>query len=353
MITIATPSGTVRAVPSEADATGSVRYSLTGAARGTVHVTATSSPARWDQFDAVRASLGSASAVRELPAEPLVRIRGRAYQGSTVRVLAHSADVPWGWQGPVSLVDTDDRPAPEQASQTLTAILRACAADYAARSDFARLQLAARRHDTPQLLQWLDAMISYAEQAQARYLEEAEAHRVQAAHSLAAWWTLARWFTARPHPVLALLLAPDRESLAHRAEYLPKWAEVSRGAADEEGRRLTLFRSEYEGLARPAAAPENRDRPYFVVGQWKGGSDVDIWHVEEAPADPGERADLCDEYREDADNAFGSVEIVYAASPEAAGPPGGARDQRAHPPRAYPPVGPYGRSPPGRPCPRP
>ncbi|MCX4617979.1 hypothetical protein ABT255_17215 [Streptomyces mirabilis] len=39
-------------------------------------------------------------------------------------------------------------------------------------------------------------------------------------------------------------------------------------------------------MARPAAAPENRDRPYFVAGQWKGGGDVDIWHVEEAPADP-------------------------------------------------------------------
>ncbi|MEU0820586.1 hypothetical protein [Streptomyces mirabilis] len=279
MITIATPSGTVRAVPSEADATGSVRYSLTGAAAGTVHVTATSSPARWDQFDAVRASLGSASAVRELPVEPLVRIRGRAYQGSTVRVLAHSADVPWGWQGPVFLVDTDDRPAPEQASQTLTAVLRACASNYAARSDFARLQLAARRHDTPQLLKWLDAMISYAEQVQARYLEETEAHRVQAARSLAAWWTLGRWFTARPHPVLALLLAPDRESLAHRAEYLPKWAEISRGAAEDEGRRLTLFRSEYEGLARPTAAPENRDRrtSWSVSGRAAATSTSGTW----------------------------------------------------------------------------
>ncbi|GGN96459.1 hypothetical protein GCM10011579_097950 [Streptomyces albiflavescens] len=168
MIAIATPSGTARAVPSEADATGSVRYSLTDAASGTVHITATNSPARWDQFDAVRASLGSASAVRGLPTEPLVPIRGRAYQGSRVRVLAHSADLPWGCQEPVSLVDTDDRPAPPQASQTLTAILRACAGDYAARSDFARLQRAARRHDTPQLLKWLDAMTSYAEQARAR-----------------------------------------------------------------------------------------------------------------------------------------------------------------------------------------
>ncbi|PBC92361.1 hypothetical protein BX281_0008 [Streptomyces sp. Ag82_O1-15] len=85
-----------------------------------------------------------------------------------------------------------------------------------------------------------------------------------------------------------------------------------------------------------------------MVGQWTGGGDVDIWHVEEAPADPGERADLCDEYREDADNAFGSVEIVYAAKPGSrsrAGPPGGARDQRAHPPRPHPPVGRYDRSP--------
>ncbi|NUK21645.1 hypothetical protein [Streptomyces lunaelactis] len=317
MITIATPPGTVRAVPSEADAAGAVRYNLTGAATGTVHVTATSSPARWDQFDAVRASLGSACAVRELPAEPLVRIRGRAYQGSTVRVLAHSAGVPWGWLER-DLTDTDDRPAPPQASKTLTTILRACAGHYAARSDFARLQHAARRHDAPQLLKWLDAMISHAERAQARWLDEAETHRVQAARSMAAWWTLARWFTARPHPVLALLLVPDRESLAHRAEYLPKWAEISAGAAEDEGRRLTLFRSEYEGLARPTAAPEKRDHPYFVIGQWKGGGDVDIWHVEEAPADPGERADLYDEYREDADNAFGSVEIVYATSPEAA-----------------------------------
>ncbi|SNX88665.1 hypothetical protein SAMN06272735_9155 [Streptomyces sp. TLI_55] len=316
MITIATPSGTVRAVSAEADATGAVRYHLTGAATGTVHVTATSSPARWDQFDAVRATLGSASA-REWPAEPLVRIRGRAYWGTTVRVLARSADVPWGWLAG-DLKDTADRPAPLQASQTLTAILRACASHYAARSDFPSLQHTARRHDTPQLLTWLDAMITHSERAQARWLQEAETYRVQATRTLAAWWTLARWFTAYPHPVLALLLASGRESLAHRAEYLPKWAEISTRAAEDEGRRLALFRSEREGLARPAAAPDSSDRPYFVVGQWKGGGDVDIWHVEEAPSDPGERADLCEQYTVDADDAFSSVEIVYAASPQAA-----------------------------------
>ncbi|MFJ6901963.1 hypothetical protein [Streptomyces hokutonensis] len=69
---------------------------------------------------------------------------------------------------------------------------------------------------------------------------------------------------------------------------------------------------------RPAAAPQDQERVYFVIGQWRGGGDVDIWHVEEAPADPGERSDRCDEHREAADDAFGSVEIVYATSPEAA-----------------------------------
>ncbi|MER5602362.1 hypothetical protein ABT085_35520, partial [Streptomyces sp. NPDC002265] len=215
-------------------------------------------------------------------------------------------------------VDTDDRPAPEPARQTLTAILRACAGDYAARNDFPSLQHAARRHDTPQLLKWLDAMISHAEQEQARRLEEAEAHRVQAARTLTAWWTLARWFTARPHPVLALLLAPGRESLAHRAEYLPKWAEISTRAAAEEGQRLALLRSEYEGLARPTAVAEGPQRAYFVVGQWTGGGDVDIWHVEQAPANPGEWADVYAQYSEDAEEAFGSVNVVYAASPQAA-----------------------------------
>ncbi|MFF0795161.1 hypothetical protein [Streptomyces spiralis] len=71
-------------------------------------------------------------------------------------------------------------------------------------------------------------------------------------------------------------------------------------------------------MTRPAPAPESRDRPYFVVGQWTGGGDVDIWHVEEAPADPGELSDLCEQHTVDAEDAFGSVEVVYAASPEAA-----------------------------------
>ncbi|MET7608161.1 hypothetical protein ABZS96_38215 [Streptomyces avermitilis] len=71
-------------------------------------------------------------------------------------------------------------------------------------------------------------------------------------------------------------------------------------------------------MSRPTAAPESRDRAYFVVGQWKGGGDVDVWHMEEAPADPGERADVHEQYCQDAEEAFGSVNVVYATSLEAA-----------------------------------
>jgi hypothetical protein len=52
--------------------------------------------------------------------------------------------------------------------------------------------------------------------------------------------------------------------------------------------------------------------------QWTGGGDVDIWHVEEAPTDPADRSGVYDQHREDAGDAFGSVAIVHATSPEAA-----------------------------------
>ncbi|MFB7424775.1 hypothetical protein ACFC0K_16030 [Streptomyces hydrogenans] len=58
-------------------------------------------------------------------------------------------------------------------------------------------------------------------------------------------------------------------------------------------------------------------KPYFVIGAWSGG-DVDIWHVEEAPIDPTARSLLHDEHSNAADDAFGSVNIVYATSKKAA-----------------------------------
>ncbi|MEW1648433.1 hypothetical protein [Streptomyces sp. NPDC091219] len=76
------------------------------------------------------------------------------------------------------------------------------------------------------------------------------------------------------------------------------------------------------------AAPQEQERAYFVIGQWRGAGTVDVWQVEEAPADPGERSDRGDEHREAAEDAFGSVEVVYAISPEAAAE-GARREARA------------------------
>ncbi|MFC8895832.1 hypothetical protein [Streptomyces cinereoruber] len=67
-----------------------------------------------------------------------------------------------------------------------------------------------------------------------------------------------------------------------------------------------------------AHEPSAVERAYFVIGQWMGGGCIDIWRVEKAPSDPTERSRLHDEYSEDAEDAFGSVEIVYATSEDTA-----------------------------------
>ncbi|MEU8868042.1 hypothetical protein [Streptomyces umbrinus] len=75
---------------------------------------------------------------------------------------------------------------------------------------------------------------------------------------------------------------------------------------------------EQEKLDQQTGDPENRKRPFFVIGQWLGGGKIDIWRVEEAPSDPDERATAHEQYWQDAEDAFGSVEVVYATNPETA-----------------------------------
>ncbi|GGY05103.1 hypothetical protein GCM10010358_68110 [Streptomyces minutiscleroticus] len=58
-------------------------------------------------------------------------------------------------------------------------------------------------------------------------------------------------------------------------------------------------------------------RPFFVVGR-SNGSQFDVWHTEEAPADPMERNELHEEYRIDALEESASVTLVYAHSEEEA-----------------------------------
>ncbi|MFD9464271.1 hypothetical protein [Streptomyces sp. NPDC060027] len=56
-------------------------------------------------------------------------------------------------------------------------------------------------------------------------------------------------------------------------------------------------------------------RPFFVIGQWSS-PDLTVWRVQEAPDDPAQRAAAHEELGMDAEEAFGGVEIVYAASAE-------------------------------------
>ncbi|WP_455362333.1 hypothetical protein [Streptomyces sp. SYSU K21746] len=83
-LTIETPAGTVRATagPRQADA---VVFELSGAMRGSVHLTGTHHPHHWDQFTAVRACLGPVNPFQATaPDDALPRLaRSRAgYRGS-------------------------------------------------------------------------------------------------------------------------------------------------------------------------------------------------------------------------------------------------------------------------------
>ncbi|MEU1600357.1 hypothetical protein ABZ468_48320 [Streptomyces sp. NPDC005708] len=72
-LTVDTSAGIVRATagPREADA---VIFELAGAMRGSIHVTGTHHPRRWDQFTAVRACLGPSTPSR--PPPPTTTCRG-------------------------------------------------------------------------------------------------------------------------------------------------------------------------------------------------------------------------------------------------------------------------------------
>ncbi|MDX2916244.1 hypothetical protein [Streptomyces griseiscabiei] len=62
-----------------------------------------------------------------------------------------------------------------------------------------------------------------------------------------------------------------------------------------------------------APGPPARERPFFVVGQWSG-PDIEVWAVLEAPGDADERSDAMEGHAMDAEDAFGTVELVFAVS---------------------------------------
>ncbi|AVZ70891.1 hypothetical protein SLUN_00025 [Streptomyces lunaelactis] len=261
MFSLSTASGTVRITAAEPDDTGAVRYTLAGAVSGTVHAVATHHPSQWDEFTAVRVSLGAANSMDEFPAEPLPRVRSgrRAYHGSIMRLLNEPADSEWGWRlTPCGIQDTEDRDAPPKSAHTLETVMRACASNYAARPDLPRLFDVARRRETPKLRAWLAEFIPSDERDMRRSEQQAEQYRQAARQVTAAWWQAARWYAAQPSPLLALVLAPTRESLAHRANYLPQWAEIHDESAQFYRRRLNHDRTMADALRRPrrrSAAP--------------------------------------------------------------------------------------------------
>ncbi len=121
------------------------------------------------------------------------------------------------------------------------------------------------------------------------------------------------------------------------------WARrmLSMRAAEDEGRLLTLFRSEYEGLTRPAAAPEagSARTSWSGSGRAAATSTSGTWRRPRRPARTGRhpraaprgrRRDLRQRQRHLRRQPTGSSRP---------GPQGSARDQRPHPPRAHPAVG--------------
>jgi hypothetical protein len=95
-------------------------------------------------------------------------------------------------------------------------------------------------------------MIPAVERDMHRAEREAAAHRRQAAHVTAAWRRPARSLIDQPSLLLALVLATAPESLAHRATYLPRWAEISTDSAAFYRRRLAHYQAEAQGPCQPS-----------------------------------------------------------------------------------------------------
>ncbi|TLS45803.1 hypothetical protein FE633_13695 [Streptomyces montanus] len=265
-LTIDTPAGPVRATagPRTDDV---VVFELGGAMRGSVHVTGTHHPHYWDQFTAVRACLGPVNAFQATaPADALPRLaRSRTgYRGSLTLYRDDYTDRPQVTVYPMESA-AGHEPS-EKTAATLTAVMRACADHVAHRDDLPEILNASRQRDTPALLRFLTWSTAHAQAEAARYEREARAARPARRAAVAAWWTVARWFLASPHPVLLLMLAdlpysqfPD--SLARTVDVKQWWGPYCLTEAAREHEHARRAQAEAASLrAQQHARPRGRRR---------------------------------------------------------------------------------------------
>lgn len=147
-LTIETRAGTVRATagPRQAD---SVVFELSGAMRGSVHVTGTHHPHHWDQFAAVRACLGPVNAFQTTaPGDALPRLtRSRTGYRGSLNLYRDDADRPQVTVYPMQSAAEHD--PSEKTAAVLTAVMRACAEHVAQRDDLPEILDTSRQRDTP------------------------------------------------------------------------------------------------------------------------------------------------------------------------------------------------------------
>ncbi|WP_406436453.1 hypothetical protein OHB14_62360 [Streptomyces sp. NBC_01613] len=259
-LTIETPTGIVRASAGPRG-TDCVVFELHGAMRGSVHVTGTQHPCYWDQFTAVRACLGPVDTYETTaPDDALPRLaHGRTgYHGSLTRYPGDYGDYPevsvWS---PTTAAGNE--PSPKTA-ETLTAVLRACADAVAQRDDLSLILDASRLRKTPGLLRFLNWAAAHADAEAVRCEAESQSARPAWKAAVAAWWTVARWFTAHPHPVLLLMLADLDDSLARQINVMEWKAPYYANAAAEERARADKYRAEVTSLVAQQRRGRTRRR---------------------------------------------------------------------------------------------
>jgi hypothetical protein len=247
-LTIETPTGTVRATAGPRS-NGAIVFELHGAMHGSVHVTGVQHPRRWDQFTAVRACLGPVDAFETTaPDDALPRLsRGRTgYHGSLTRYAADYGDHTEVSVYPPTTA-AGNEPTPKTAA-TLTAVLRACADAVAQRDDLPLILDAARLRKTPGLLRFLSWAAANCDAHAVRCAAQSQAARQELKTAMTLWWTIVRFFTAHPHPVLLPLLVDDYGTLARRLHVLvwegPYYAE----RAAEERALSEKYRAEVDSL---------------------------------------------------------------------------------------------------------